>query len=208
MIIGEMGENSRYTAKYAEWRRQWWKETLGEDLRESRVLLPAKDYPRAMALASDLGTRLPLLLGQLVVSQLDFLDEAPSPTTVSVPGPPEQSDSDRGADLRRLIFASQFPGDTASTRMRLSAIVDHIASEVARGCRPTARQITNLLNAPSNQVDALCRLLEARGMLDRTRTPGVSPGKSAKVLSIREDAADRLQAAHHAATGRVITLDD
>lgn len=203
-----MSENSRYAAKYAEWRRKWWKETLGDDLRESRVLLPAKDHARVTALASLLGDRLPIVLGQLVVSQLDILDDRPSPLTVSIPSPSVPSESVRDGNLRRLIFASQFPGDTASSRMRQTAIVDHIASEVARGRKPTARQITNLLNAPSNQVDALCRLLESRGVLDRTSTPGVSPGKSAKVLAIRDDAAERLQAAHLEATGRMITVDD
>ncbi|UXS05578.1 hypothetical protein [Agrobacterium tumefaciens] len=189
---------------YSEWRRSWWRETVG-DLRESRALLPEGDHSRAVNLASGYGVRLPILLGQLVTSQLAQLDErSEQPANQPIPAKDYGEGSCDIGLLSRLIVASDFPEDTASTRLRQLGLVHIIASDREAGRKSTARDVSLRLRAPSTQIDLLCRVLDARGILSRVRVPGVHPGKSAKILMIRDDAVEAFKKAHRETVGKEV----
>ncbi|MDR6100505.1 hypothetical protein QE369_000683 [Agrobacterium larrymoorei] len=200
--------------RYSDQRRKWWDESLGERLVDSRTILPREGHSRIKVLADQLGERVPILLGKFVMASLSMFDlgktelptiEAAEDEGQAAAGPPTQVILDEDVfQICAAIAASRFPQDTGSTRMRQCAMMMMIASEMAAGRRPTMAGIARYTGSPPSPIIALATTLEERGLLMRVRMPGVSNGKSGKVLQIRSDAVQAINNAHLEQTGMPI----
>jgi len=205
--------------RYSDQRRKWWNESLGENLVDSRTILPREGHSRIKVLADQLGERVPILLGKFVMASLSMFDlgktelpriEAVEDDGQAAAGSLTQIILDEDVfQICGAIAASRFPQDTGSTRMRQCAMMMMVASETAAGRRPTMAGIARITGSPTSPIIALATTLEERGLLTRIRMAGVSNGKSGKVLQIRPDALRAINAAHVAQTGSpIVPIDE
>lgn len=203
--------------RYADQRRKWWNESLGENLVDSRTILPREGHSRIKILADQLGERVPILLGKFVMASLSMFDlgrnELPAiergEDEGQIPARTPQVILDEDVfQICAAIAASRFPEDTGSSRMRQCAMLMMIASETAASRKPTMAGIARMTGSPTSPIIVLATALEERGVLTRIRMAGVSNGKSGKVLQIRPDALKAINDAHLAQTGSPIVQID
>ena len=102
--------------------------------------------------------------------------------------------------LLRMIAVSYFPDETASTRLRQIAFLNLVHLEHRQGAKPTARSLSRLFNAPPSQMDSLAMSLEAKGVIERIHTPALTKGKPGKVIYIKPDAIEALEARYRQVT--------
>lgn len=199
--------------RYSDQRRKWWNDSLGENLVDSRTILPREGHSRIKVLADQLGERVPILLGKFVMASLSMFDLGRNELPAIERGEDEGQIPARTAQvildedvfqICAAIIASRFPEDTGSTRMRQCAMMILIASETAAGRKPTMAGLARMTGSPTSPIIVLATSLEERGLLTRIRMAGVSNGKSGKVLQIRPDALKAINDAHLAQTGSPI----
>ncbi len=206
-------------SRYSDQQKRWWKESLGENLVDSRTILPREGHNRIRVLAEQLGERIPILLGKFVMASLSMFDKGTmEPPRIDASGETFSASPNRtetpvllDSDIFDLCFAivsSRFPEDNGAIRMRQAALVMTVARETAAGRKPTTSSIGRITGNRPSQMILLAKPLEDRGVLTRTRMSAVNSGKSAKVLRVRPDALEALEAAHVSATGQPIPRTD
>ncbi|MFD1200006.1 hypothetical protein ACFQ3K_17095 [Brucella gallinifaecis] len=151
-------------------------------------------------MAQFLGTRIPVLLGNLVSMGLGAMagHEVTPLEAKSLPPLPEP---DLCGTLCDLILHSRFPGDTGAARYRQAAFISFVFAGNRRGEKVTATDLAKIVDSHYSQMEVLGKTMEQRGMIKREHAVGVGQGKSAKLLFIREDAVEAFDAAHKAAVG-------
>lgn len=198
-------------SKYAEWRKNWRARPIEEGYVETRAFLSREDHERIVAIAQEMGERVPIILGQLLASHLATLDDRtrnPKPLESRI-----KEIARTKADmfmLPRMILQSRFKGDTGAARYRQIAFVTMVDAEIALGRRPIARSLALSVDSQPTQLELLAKLMEARGIVKRIVLPGVHHTKSGKALVIRDDAIEAFNRAHieHVGTPLLPLKDD
>lgn len=183
-------------SKYADRRKQWWEQTLGEDLTEARLVMPKEDHAKIVAMAKQLGERIPIVLGQFVVSHLASIEGRDPPAPLRSKLPAVDIAKIDMPTLSRLILKSRFAGDTGAARYRQIAFVNSVAVELSLGHRPTFRSLALSVDAYPSQMEVLGKALESRGVVQRIHLSGLNRSRAGKVLFICEDAIEALNRAH------------
>lgn len=192
-------------------RRQWYAESLGDDLVDSRAFLPLAPYQQIKLLAETLGERIPLIVGKLAVAQIKLIQAGKIEPLETIESPVvPMTAPDKLEELQTAILASRFPEDNGATRIKQLALLQAISLLTKSGKKPTTASIAKISDNHPSQMLILAKALEERGVIVRVKTASVSPGKSGKVLQIREKALEALNLAHIKQTGSPITniLDD
>lgn len=182
-------------SKYAKWREEWRAKSLEEGFVETKLFLPREEHAKLVEIAQELGERIPVVIGQCVVSYLATLEgKKAKPLDLK---PPEIAPTK--ADLlvlSRMIHKSRFEGDTGAARYRQIAFVNMISAEVTMGNRPTATNLARGVGSNGSQTELLAKVMEARGIIERRHMPGIAGAPSGKVLTIRDDAVDTFNQVH------------
>lgn len=188
-------------------RRQWYSETLGDDLVDSRVFLPREFYQQIKILAETLGERIPLVIGKLTVAQIKLIQTGKVEPPEIIESPViVMTAPDKIEELQTAILASRFPEDNGATRIKQLALIQAISLLSKSGKKPTTASIAKISDNHPSQMLILARALEERGVIARIKTASVSPGKTGKVLQIREGALASLNKAHIKETGNPIEI--
>lgn len=186
--------------KYIEWRKEWRTRSLKDGFVNTKISIPTDIHTKVSEQARQLGVRMPDILGQYVMSHIEYLEgKAPTPIdNIASRHPGAKSDISM---LCKMISLSRFKGDTGAARYRQIAFVQLIADEINSGHRPTIRTMARTVNSTDSQIELLYKQLEVRGILGRTLVPGVAGAPSGKVIYIRNDAVEAFNAAHLEETG-------
>lgn len=188
-------------------RKKWWADSLGDDLVDSRTILPRSAHEEVRHLSEQLNERVPYLMGKLVVSSLRNIRQGKD-SSFSTPVPPKPAylpPKDKATDLYISIMHSRFPGETGATRMKQIAMLQAIHACVETGRKPTTSLIAKMTDNHPSQMITLAKALEARGVLSRVPMSSISPGKAGKLLQIQPNALQAINDAHLRETGMPIT---
>lgn len=185
-----------------EWRKKWRSRPFDEGYIETKTFLSQEDHERVAQIAKEVGERIPMLLGQIVNAYLAAVDGKTSniktPASKHTPITPTSADMET---LTEMVLYSRFPGDTGAARFRQIAFINMIDAELARGNRPIARSMAISVDSHPTQIEQLAKIMEARGVIKRIALPGVTHSRAGKVLTIRDDAIEALEAAHQSEVG-------
>ncbi|PSH63336.1 hypothetical protein CU102_24035 [Phyllobacterium brassicacearum] len=182
-------------SKYTEYREKWRAESLEPGHVETKLFLPREEHEKVVAMAQMLGARIPVVLGQLVVSGLAAMAGRPPKTMEPIPAPIPPQPNDL-LILCEMIDKSRFANDTGSTRYRQIAFINRLAAEIYNGRRPTIQGLAKSVDSHYSQLELLSKVMENRGVVTRVHVPGLTEKRAGKVLYIRDDAIEALNQAH------------
>jgi hypothetical protein len=182
-------------SKYAAYRDKWRAASLEPGHVESKLFLPKEEHEKVVAMAQTLGARIPVVMGQLVISGLAAMAGRPIEPMEPAPTPAAPQPTDL-ITLCQMIDKSRFKNDTGSARYRQIAFVNRLAAETAMGRRPTIRGLAQSVDAHYSQLELLSKVMESRGVVTRMHVPGLTRTRAGKVLYLRDDAIEALNQAH------------
>lgn len=184
-------------SKYAEWKKKWRARPFEDGFVETKAFLTQHDHQRIVEIAKEVGDRIPMLMGQMIGSYLSTIDGKTTtlkPPLLKVEGiEPTAADMDV---LCSMVVRSRFDGDTGAARLRQMAFISTVNAELVNGNRPIARTIALNTGSHPSQIEALAKLMEARGVVRRIALHGVNHSRFGKVLTIRDDAIRAFEEAH------------
>ncbi|MGN8119158.1 hypothetical protein [Labrys sp. 22185] len=193
-------DNATDRAKTNKYHRQWVKQVLGDKVQTYAHIDPAV-HARVQKLAERQQKRIPQVIGSLVLIGLEVLEMMEPPAALAPPAPPSRVDM---TALTPLVLASRFPKDSEATRYRMLGTLNLIYMESLKGSAPTGNQLARLAETSTTHMNLTTRVLEQRGLIERTSTNSGVGGKRSLTLRIREDAAQAFNEAHMIATGEPI----
>lgn len=195
-------------SKYPEYREKWRAKSIEPGHVEAKLFLPKEEHEKVVAMAHTLGARIPVVLGQLVISGLASMagkGTQPMEPTIA-PAPPQPADV---LILSQMIDKSRFDNDTGSTRYRQIAFVNRLAVEVINGRRPTVQSLAKSVDSHYSQLEILAKVMERRGVVSRSHVPSLTKSRAGKVLYLRGDAIAAFNQTHIDEVGySLLPLDD
>lgn len=184
-------------SKYAEWKKKWRARPFEDGYVETKAFLTQHDHERIVEIAKEVGDRIPMLMGQMIGSYLSTIDGKTSKLKtpeLKVEGiEPTEADMDL---LCSMVLRSRFEGDTGAARLRQMAFISTVNAELVSGNRPIARTIALSTGSHPSQIEALAKIMEARGVIRRIALHGVNHSRFGKVLTIRDDAIKAFNEVH------------